>query len=332
VTFDVPLTLAGGPGIAASCHVVEFWIEVIRDPSTVPQGDGQTFVRLPTRPPADSVFGPAGENVIIIAPSDPIYGHIQSLYSGAGKFVDSVSGKFIASVDNSWRAISPTDSAKSAAEQLRSLIGSSLSQSQAGRDWIVPGLAFEAGDPIVASVLPLGFRPLADRYAGTASYFALCRYMYAIEMLVDTAPGIWSSTFTTAAAWQQWFTVLASRAGNLIALVKAAFALVVSAYASPAGTATTDPNLDPEVALLIEAWSNQTGGMADAPNDILRLMLAKPSLFAESRALLLTVFVRPSNCRRICCEFKACARSTHRNLWGEPAVWSDQPCLSEMHY
>ena len=267
---------------------MEFWIEVVRDPSTVPQRDGQTFVRLPTRAAAGAVFGPAGENIIGIGATDPIYNHVVDLYSGPGGFVDSVSGKFVAAVDNGWRAISPSDAAQLAAEPFRSLIGSSLSQSQSARDWIVPGDAFEPGDPIVASLLPLGFRPLADRYAGTASYFALCRYMYAVEMMIDAAPGLWSSTFTTAAAWRQWFALLSSRSQNLLTLVKAASALVVSTYVS------TDPDLDQEVATLIGDWTGGTGGVAEAPTEILRLMLAKPSLFAELRALLLTRLRAPN--------------------------------------
>ena len=118
--------------------------------------------------------------------------------------------------------------------------------------------------------------------------------MYALEMLIDAAPGFWNSAFSTANAWQQWFALLSSRSGNLTTLVKAASALVVSADASPDAASSADPNLDPEVASLIGDWTSNAGGVADAPAEILRLMLGKPSLFAESRALLLTRLRAPT--------------------------------------
>ena len=260
------------PPPATSCHVVELHLDLTRQPGTVPDPNARWDLVRASNAALDQLFGPDGQK------TDPVPEMLPAFKT------------FAASLSNAWGSVAPTDPNASAG--LTALLGGGSEYTRdggaatgnAGGEWVVPDPAatVSPGSPIVAALLPLGFRPLASEYQSDVTPGALRRHAEALGMLIDAAPGDWRNDKTTLDAWRQWFATLSAGQADILALLLAAQALVVPAFDS-------DPRLGSEVARLVQdAAGDGYGAASGLRAAIRRSMLADPATFGTARAMLLT--------------------------------------------
>ena len=294
--ISVALSMPDGGPISSHCDIVEFWLEIVRPAPTLPETAGRGFVlQRFDRVTSDKAYDENGEIYNDVTDS----AEQATLTRQYQEYVGILEGSFnpTAANGNGWRAISP-DLAKVDKDKtmsMRNLLGatspdpdrSGIESAEVANlnalDWIYTGNTDKAGN-VVAALLPFAFRPLAARYGGLTSYAALCRYILGQEMLIDVSRGTWCKRFANASDWKGWFDVMAQHASNVGKLVNGIRALVV-----PAFLADDSSNLlDADVKALAQDWQKKAGGLKGLHSEMGRILLAKPSLFSECRALLLT--------------------------------------------
>ena len=271
-SFDFQITLGGAPGdpkrppIATSCHVVELHLEVTRPAGEVPDATATWDLQRPVGDvPVRDLFGPGGQRM---TPAPEALSGFQH---------------YLATVASGWATIRPR--CPSATIKLTGLLigpeddraaDPTMATGTAGGDWIAPAIGADVtpGAPITAALLPLAFRPLAAHFEGMVSSSGLLRYMTALGLMLNTAPGNWRDSLTSIATWRDWFQTLRQQQPQILTLLGAAQATVIPAFNKETA------GLDAEVAKLVVATDGDTGAATGLRARIKRTILGDPAQFA----------------------------------------------------
>jgi hypothetical protein len=271
LSIDIPLRIVGAAkSIADSCHLVEFQLEMKRPAGLVPAATGWSFVSARETSPDGNFYDANGLLVDPVTPTPPEFaGYRDSLATGTA-------------------VIPPIGTQQKDAAGFRDRFGPdqpdrSTSDSAIAGEWLLPeGDNVAAGDAILAVLLALAFRPLANVFQGIASYQALRRFCDGLQILLNVGPVAWTGQPTTIKGWQDWFTLLYQARTNVTAVMSATRSLIVAADDK------SDANLDPSVAALVTALYGNGSTSSARTIALGQLVLSNPGLFSAARALLVT--------------------------------------------
>jgi len=247
--------------ISKLCNCAQFSLRVTRRPSIAPSQEDWDTVRA-NRAKAVSAdqFGKEGLAVDTVTPS-----------------AERIS-EFLKPLTQVSKPLPLTDAAMKDAEIFRSITGMTES-------WIVPKHPIDApSDAVAATLVPLSFRPIKPNPAiGWDTEGTLQRFSEAIEVAVDVQSTHWAAS-RDVFAWQNHFATLEANHDAVLAVITAPCALLhplPDPNALASGTAAVKQTIteakDPAHPLFAKAaaWRSKK-------------LLAQPSLFASSKAILLS--------------------------------------------
>ena len=298
-SFSVDVPLGGTAGDPSACDVVEFWFEIDRAKAGLPDLKEPLFAVLRSGSvEGKSAFDANGELFDEVDPA-----RLSDVTNSFQLHLQHVAGTFDGrlGVLNGWRAIAPADDARTAARDLRNLLQSQRSDQDdpsmadlRAKEWIVPKPIVAKSTAVTATVIPLCFRPLASRYAGSFGATAVTRYLSALDMLINVDQGEWSTSLKTPSDWRGWFASMQTACADVVQIVKTVQSLLFPSFDSEAVAA----DLDPQVQKFLSMYQSAAGGFQGLRHELQKELLSAPRLFSESRAFLVTRLSAPDRLPR----------------------------------